>query len=117
MSHSSKMVSARVDESDASHEQLSLFAPTSRRTGERKETASTNKAETKQLKNVPQTAGETRPAGRTRKNPSYSAADIQVLEGIAAIRHRPGMYIGSTSTSGLLHLLWEALDNAVDEAV
>jgi DNA gyrase subunit B len=54
---------------------------------------------------------------RTKKNTAYSAADIQVLEGIAAIRHRPGMYIGSTSTSGLLHLLWEALDNAVDEAV
>src|SRR5438874_7274620 len=47
----------------------------------------------------------------------YTAKDIQVLEGIAAIRHRPGMYIGSTSTSGLVHLIWEALDNAVDEAV
>src|SRR5215813_8289546 len=47
----------------------------------------------------------------------YSAKDITVLEGIQAIRHRPGMYIGSTSTSGLVHLLWEALDNAVDEAV
>ena len=43
----------------------------------------------------------------------YSSADIQVLEGIAAIRHRPGMYIGSTSASGLIHLIWEALDNAV----
>lgn len=48
---------------------------------------------------------------------AYSARDIQVLEGIQAIRHRPAMYIGSTSTSGLVHLLWEALDNAVDEAV
>ncbi|HEV7665338.1 MAG TPA: ATP-binding protein, partial [Chloroflexota bacterium] len=47
----------------------------------------------------------------------YTAKDISVLEGIQAIRHRPGMYIGSTSTSGLVHLLWEALDNAVDEAV
>src|SRR5579885_2568454 len=54
---------------------------------------------------------------RTKKQSNYSAADIQVLEGIAAIRHRPGMYIGSTSSSGLLHLIWEALDNAVDEAV
>ncbi len=56
---------------------------------------------------------------RNKKNTTiaYSAADIQVLEGIAAIRHRPGMYIGSTSTSGLVHLIWEALDNAVDEAV
>jgi DNA gyrase subunit B len=47
----------------------------------------------------------------------YTAKDIAVLEGIQAIRHRPGMYIGSTSTGGLVHLLWEALDNAVDEAV
>src|SRR5437870_4057170 len=47
----------------------------------------------------------------------YTARDIAVLEGIQAIRHRPAMYIGSTSTSGLVHLLWEALDNAVDEAV
>ncbi len=61
---------------------------------------------------------ETKGSGRNKKNTSaYSAADIQVLEGIAAIRHRPGMYIGSTSTSGLVHLIWEALDNAVDEAV
>ena len=117
MSHSPKMVSARIDESDTSHEQLSLFAPTTRRTGERKETTSANKAEIKQHIDTPQVAGDARPAGRTKKNPSYSAADIQVLEGIAAIRHRPGMYIGSTSTSGLLHLIWEALDNAVDEAV
>src|SRR5438552_7444475 len=47
----------------------------------------------------------------------YTSKDIVVLEGIQAIRHRPGMYIGSTSTSGLVHLLWEALDNSVDEAV
>jgi DNA gyrase subunit B len=47
----------------------------------------------------------------------YTSRDIQVLEGIQAIRHRPAMYIGSTGTSGLVHLVWEALDNAVDEAV
>ncbi len=60
---------------------------------------------------------EAKGLARNKKNSAYSAADIQVLEGIAAIRHRPGMYIGSTSTSGLVHLIWEALDNAVDEAV
>jgi len=60
---------------------------------------------------------ETKGSARNKKHIAYSAADIQVLEGIAAIRHRPGMYIGSTSTSGLVHLIWEALDNAVDEAV
>src|SRR5947209_3491419 len=53
----------------------------------------------------------------SQSNSNYTARDIAVLEGIQAIRHRPGMYIGSISTSGLVHLLWEALDNAVDEAV
>jgi len=42
---------------------------------------------------------------RKSSSSNYSAADIQVLEGIAAIRHRPGMYIGSTSATGLLHLI------------
>jgi DNA gyrase subunit B len=52
---------------------------------------------------------------RVKKEKQYTSADIQVLEGIQAIRHRPGMYIGATTTSGLLHLIWEALDNSIDE--
>jgi DNA gyrase subunit B len=48
---------------------------------------------------------------------AYTGADIRVLEGIEAIRTRPGMYIGSTGTTGLHHLIWEALDNATDEAI
>ncbi len=126
MSHSSKLVSARRDELDTTHEQLSLFAP--KKTGEQRETTSIeNGTEKKQNSKIAQAPHNPQPpqgpaeshrtAARTKKSAAYSAADIQVLEGIAAIRHRPGMYIGSTSTSGLLHLIWEALDNAVDEAV
>lgn len=48
---------------------------------------------------------------------SYSAKDIEILEGLEAVRLRPGMYIGSTGKTGLHHLLWEILDNAVDEAM
>ena len=59
--------------------------------------------------------GVARKARRRTGEPTYTAADIQVLEGVQAIRRRPGMYIGSTATSGLLHLLWEAIDNACDE--
>ncbi len=97
MARSSKVSPQQHDEVG----QVSLFS--SEQTDERVE-VSTLRTEAKGLT-------------RNKKNVAYSAADIQVLEGIAAIRHRPGMYIGSTSTSGLVHLIWEALDNAVDEAV
>ena len=48
---------------------------------------------------------------------TYNAAHLLVLEGLEAVRKRPGMYIGSTDTRGLMHCLWEIIDNGVDEAL
>ncbi|MDO5740546.1 MAG: DNA topoisomerase IV subunit B [Ornithinimicrobium sp.] len=50
-------------------------------------------------------------------SPDYSARHLQVLEGLEAVRKRPGMYVGSTDSRGLMHCLWEIIDNAVDEAL
>ncbi len=61
--------------------------------------------------------GRCRPPTQEPESRDYEARHLLVLEGLEAVRKRPAMYIGSTDTRGLMHCLWEIIDNAVDEAL
>ncbi|AKM84735.1 MAG: gyrase (subunit B) protein [candidate division Kazan bacterium GW2011_GWA1_50_15] len=62
-------------------------------------------------------AGKKKDEQSQTKSSGYGAKDIQVLEGLAPVRKRPGMYIGSTGIEGMHHLIWEVVDNSIDEAM
>ena len=94
--------------------------PKKKKTASKKTAKKTNKKiatkATKKRSAVKKITYKTATKGNSKKN-EYSARDITVLEGLEAVRRRPGMYIGTTGIDGLYHLIWEVFDNSRDEAM